>query len=475
MEENHTAEAAQPSVRESVCTDFLLTLFRTLEEDGIRYCVLHSLEGLPGEVSSDLDLAVHPQDRTRLPRVFRTLGDQGYRLLQCLNYAVGCFCFVFFWMERLEPKTLAIDIILEHREGGLIVTSGEALVAGRRRQGAFWIPGPETEFRYLLTKQILKGNLSERQTLRLNALVRELGPALAERLAGGLFGQRWKKRVAEACANRSVGDLLGRFKVRLWLATLESDPFNTIRNLLGDILRRMRGYLQPMGLFLVILGPDGAGKSTLVAKLVEKLGPAFRHHRVFHWRPQVIMPSPGDRRPVTAPHASPPRGIWASVTKLLVVFLDYWLGYFLVIRPLLARTGLVVFDRYFHDIFIDPRRYRYGGPLWLPQLLASLVPSPHLLCLILDADEDVILSRKREVAPEDLRHLRAAYAQLTADFPRSRLVRTDQGLQQSLADATRTIVHYMAERFERRHASWLAMEKAPVQRQSPTSEPGSPS
>jgi thymidylate kinase len=476
--ENHPAgtpepiPALVPSLREPACTDFLLALLRALEDHGIRYCVLDSCESLPEEGRSDL--AIHPQDRARLPRVFRTLGDQGYRPLQCLEHAANSFSIVFFWLERLEPIILAVDIIFEHHEGGLTLTSGEAMVTGRRRHGAFWILGPEAEFRYLLGKQILKGSLPERQALRLSELARELGPAVAESVAGGLVGQQCKKQVVDACTNGSVEDLRGKLSIQLWLTTLGSDPLNPIRNLLGDISRHVRNFLQPAGLFLVILGPDGVGKSTLVGKLIEKLGPAFRCHRVFHWRPQLIVARKGDGKPVTAPHGAPPRGVLGSVAKLLVFFLDYWLGYLLVIRPFLTRPGLVAFDRYFHDMFIDARRYRYGGPLWLPRLLASLLPPPDLLFLVLDADDDVILSRKPEVAREDLHRLRAAYAQLTTDLPCSWMVRTDQGLEQSLADAAQTIAQYLVERFESRHASWLAVEEASALRQGSTSEPGGP-
>src|SRR5437879_2077905 len=67
---------------------FLRTLFRTLEQEGIRYCVLHSYGGLPDELTSDLDMAVHPDDMVRLPTLFRRLSASGYHPVQYLNYAV---------------------------------------------------------------------------------------------------------------------------------------------------------------------------------------------------------------------------------------------------------------------------------------------------------------------------------------------------------------------------------------------------
>jgi thymidylate kinase len=221
-------------------------------------------------------------------------------------------------------------------------------------------------------------------------------------------------------------------------------------------LRRIRRWFQPTGILVVVLGPDGVGKSTLVVELLENLRPVFRRYQTFHWRPQFIAPQKHSGNATTTPHAEPVRGTLGSVAHLFLFLLDYWLGYLFLLRPFLARTGLIVFDRYFHDIFIDSKRYRYGGPLWLPRLLAPLVPPPDLLFLVLDAEEEVILARKQEVAPDDLHRLRAAYAQLPGKFGCARVVRTDSGLQESLFDATRTIASYMEERFERRHSSWLA-------------------
>jgi hypothetical protein len=72
-------------------------------------------------------------------------------------------------------------------------------------------------------------------------------------------------------------------------------------------------------------------------------------------------------------------------------------------------SGLIMFDRYFQDLLVDPIRYRYGGPMWLPRLLNAFVPPPDLLLLVLDAAEEVILSRKRELPPVELRRQRASY------------------------------------------------------------------
>ena len=53
-------------------------LFSALEDAGIQYCVLHGWDGLPEVLPSDLDLAVHPKDRDKLPAVFGKMRDSGF-------------------------------------------------------------------------------------------------------------------------------------------------------------------------------------------------------------------------------------------------------------------------------------------------------------------------------------------------------------------------------------------------------------
>jgi thymidylate kinase len=169
----------------------------------------------------------------------------------------------------------------------------------------------------------------------------------------------------------------------------------------------------------------------------------------------VIAPQKATGVPIANPHGEPPRGPLGSAVVLLGVFSDYWLGYIFVIRPVLARAGLVVFDRYYHDVLVDPLRYRYGGPMWLPRMLSRFVPLPDLSFLVLDADEDVILSRKRELPPEELRRQREGYQQFTGGDKRASLIRTDQGIEATVEKATRFVAEALSQRFQRRHADWL--------------------
>jgi thymidylate kinase len=202
---------------------------------------------------------------------------------------------------------------------------------------------------------------------------------------------------------------------------------------------------EPCGLCIVMMGPDGVGKSTMRAQLLRQLGPHFRNTRSYHFRPRVIGRI-GPGRPIQQPHSMKARGKTASVLYLLVIFLDYWLGYALHLRSLLAHSSLIILDRYFQDILIDPIRYRYGGPMWLARGLRWLIPPRDVFFLVLDADEHVIYSRKRELAFDEVVRQRKAYIDWAKAHTNSLVVRTDCAAEECAAEAVRGILKYLNAR-----------------------------
>jgi len=434
--------------------DFLCTLFNALDDASVRYCVLHSWEEIPEKLSSDLDLAVHPGDLGNLPLVFQCLRGHGYTPVQVFNYFVNAYYFVFSWFEGPVLDSLAIDIIFEHRRGGLIVPSGEALVSGRRRKGMLWIPSPESEFSYLLSKKIWKGAAPAQQANRLRTLVKELGKPVAERLACELLLRRSAKRVVDACANGGVDSLFVQMRGHTWVTSIVKNPFMFASYLCSEIVRRVRRWLQPTGLLVVVAGPDGAGKSTLIERLIQATGPTFRRHKVFHWRPALLWRRKSTRD-TTQPHSDAPDGFSWSVARLLAYLLDYWLGYLILVRPLLARSGLIIFDRYFDDLLIDPKRYCFGAPLGLVRALRPIIPKPDLV-LVLDADEEVVFSRKQEVQLAEVRRQRALYRAIKVGASNAQIVDASASIAQVEAESAQAIVKHLAQRFECQHPCWLS-------------------
>lgn len=172
-----------------------------------------------------------------------------------------------------------------------------------------------------------------------------------------------------------------------------------------------KGWKQYSGLWVAFLGPDGSGKSSVQERYVPAVQGMFSGTRHFHLRPRVLRGSAAGSTITTDPHGQRPRGSLASVAKVLYLWLDYQIGYWVRVRPALRQGNLVLFDRYYYDLHVDARRFRYGGPKWLVRLLAHSVPRPDLL-FVLDASAEVLQARKKEVTAEESERQAKSYRDL---------------------------------------------------------------
>jgi thymidylate kinase len=154
------------------------------------------------------------------------------------------------------------------------------------------------------------------------------------------------------------------------------------------------------GRFVVIVGPDGVGKTTLAAELL-KSWPGER--RYFHFRPPLRRPMPTEAPPGGEFVAVKPDDTedgsrllgWLRIMRNLLLFSA---GHLLSTRPALRRGALVVGDRWAYPYLAAPRQVKYYGPAWLARSVVSVLPRPDLV-VCLTAPADVVVARKAELTP----------------------------------------------------------------------------
>ena len=140
------------------------------------------------------------------------------------------------------------------------------------------------------------------------------------------------------------------------------------------------------------------------------------------------------------PHGKPLRGAFLSIVKIVV-----WLGEEWYASLFHDEKGtLLICDRYYHDLLVDPKRYRFGAPLWTARFIGNLMPQPGLW-ILLNAPAEVLQARKQEVAAEETARQCKAYL----DFIRTRrkhvVVDASQPLEKVIADAEHAISEAMVE------------------------------
>lgn len=208
--------------------------------------------------------------------------------------------------------------------------------------------------------------------------------------------------------------------------------------------RRSFSQNQP-GLWVVVFGPDGAGKSAAIQWLTQELSPYFNGVERFHFRPMFTRRWQ-DSPPVVDPHGKPRRGFPFSSLKLLYWFADYWYGYAAVVRPALLNSTLVLFDRYYHDVLVDPERYRLpASTLWFAKLLARFIPAPDLH-ILLDVPAEILQQRKPEVTCEESHRQRMAYREMFQSMPNAFIIDAARPLDEVAEQMKSEILDALANR-----------------------------
>jgi thymidylate kinase len=215
-------------------------------------------------------------------------------------------------------------------------------------------------------------------------------------------------------------------------------------------LRSRREVLSPsedgdqkeiLKLKIVIFGPDGAGKSSVIDGLMGRLKLDGRVVKMRHLKPRIVarLRSRTDTI-VIDPHGKPPRGALLSLAKIVAWIAEEWYG------TLLHETGktVLICDRYYHDLLVDPRRYRFGAPFWTAELVGKLMPRPKLW-ILLDAPPSVLQERKQEVSPEETARQCNAYKAFIGKQQKHVIIDASQPLDQVIADVETAIKKAVAD------------------------------
>jgi thymidylate kinase len=210
------------------------------------------------------------------------------------------------------------------------------------------------------------------------------------------------------------------------------------------------------GVYVVVAGPDGSGKSTVVDELVEQVlrGPVMQ----LHHRPHLLRPGSPSDGPVTEPHQHRAYPLPMSVGKLLLLYADHLLGWYARLRPWLRDGGDVILERGWWDLAVDPARYRLHPLPGAVRLLGRLLPRP-TVTLVLGGDAAAIAARKQELSPEETQRQLDVWSALPPKLMRSKVIDTTLPLP-----ATNDTVRQAVRAVHRDHQRWVQLPNATAPR-----------
>jgi thymidylate kinase len=191
----------------------------------------------------------------------------------------------------------------------------------------------------------------------------------------------------------------------------------------------------------VILGPDGAGKSSVIDGLMGSLEFVGRTVKMRHLKPRYVAQLRNQPNAIVVdPHGKPPRGTLLSLIKIVVWLIEEWYADIFYEK----KETVLICDRYYHDLLVDPRRYRFGAPIWTAAMVGKLMPQPRLW-ILLDAPADLLQTRKQEVTPEETARQCHAYLAFVRMQREHAVVDASQPLDKVIADAAHAIKEALVE------------------------------
>ena len=405
--------------------------------------------------SGDVDCAIRGLRRSWPLRLVE------WRLCQAVRYDVAS---TYYVLER-GGETLALDVVDDPRGVGKYAFPTGVAFAEPAEPGAL-VSAP-VRAAYLTVKRIFKSQVNPELWREIDLLaavdVREYASSLEAPL-----GEELAREVAGYTATDTVPspETVARWR-RAMFRRRALAPRRVLARAWGELARVIERVRRPTGLVVAIVGPDGTGKSTVAKRLPAECGQLFRRSLSIHFRPG-ILPQLGTllRRPpadVSQPHGREAHGVLMSHALLLYYWADALLGHLLKVQPAKIRTGLVVIERGFLDVAVDPLRYRLRVRRGLVLALARLLPRADLV-LVLDVEPEIASARKSELPEEELARQSAVWRDL--DHVRTEVALVDGGRPRAevLADARRRVADRLAQRaLGRCDGGWAALpsERSP--------------
>ncbi|MGH2756361.1 MAG: hypothetical protein ACRDI3_01070 [Actinomycetota bacterium] len=398
-------------------------------------CILHSPLDDGDGGGGDIDCAVPDLDVMWPLHLV-----DGWRLCQRLHYdPTG-----WHWILERDGEILAIDTLTDPDGLGRYGFPTSLIPRDVRA-----VAPPEIRAAYLTAKRIRKG---QRQKDKWKQIT-DLADREPHRFTNALrltFGRSASRSLSEAVLEGRVpGPRVWRSARASQMLRRARNPIKAVRLMMVGLARIVERVRHPTGMVILLGGPDGTGKSALAGALPGACAGLFRKNRHYHWRPgllpragAVVGAPAGDPQD---PHGRRPHGRALSLALIFYNWLDFFIGGWLKFVPARVRSTLIVVERGWWDLEVDPRRYRLHPYPRLIRFLGRLLVKPDLV-LVLDAPASTLAARKDELPEEELERQRTAWVGGRAGMPLPTILDASGPIEGLVRSARESIVGHLEDR-----------------------------
>lgn len=397
--------------------DHFKAIFSTFDQQGIGYCVLRNFEFLydANHAWEGLDTVIGKDDYEKARAILLQHGFIQRKPQFSLQHKA------FF--KLVSGVKVSFDV----QVGGVYWNDmrymDESIIANGVRKDFFNVPSDNDAFLMLLVHSILGKRRFKLKYQQILSSLLEQGRVDEQKIVQDLSSV-FTKHKSEELLKLVKAKQFDKIPIYGLLSLFIFKSFNHITTLAALTLRWIR-WKRPLMPFPVIsiVGPDGAGKSTLVSSLDAYLKEMRRKPAVVYMGRgrNHILPFMGlarkyksaeKKRDTSDMHNSSDsfkRKIIYTLSSTLFVT-DSLLRYWLIVFPLRMRKRIVITDRYCTDIILMKNVH----PRW-KKLLHSLFPRPTISVLLYNTPE-VLQQRRPEEPIQELQRQMEIFNQLRYDL-----------------------------------------------------------
>ncbi len=431
--------------------EILTSVLKVLDWKQVPYCLLHGYRDYPDRITSDVDCLVPGwAARGGLPPLLHAY--RNHVGAQVVQYLADESPMMVLSKKGDDGRAnwLPLHLTSGFKFNHLLFYSSKEIFDSRRRHNEFWVPAWKHEFGCVLINRVVKRNLRRKHECDLAELYSQDRDGCRGEIRR-FWGESDAKDIVRCVEERDwdgLRALFPRLRAELMMRRFIRQPVSAAYSLVMNVMRRASRFLRPsFGLHVVFLGPDGVGKSTVIEVVSKEIAPAFMGLGYQTFAPSIL---PRKFQPdKKLPHELPPRSLPGSLLKACWWLVCYTVGYLFTVHTVRGRAGIVLCHRYLMDAIVDPKRYRYSGPIWVLKAIRFVAPKPDLV-ILLDAPAEVIQKRKQEVPLEETARQREDFRAVIRGQRNAHIVDASQPLAKTVADVNEIIVAHLRRRLSRR-------------------------